>query len=286
MAVQLGSRLRQALGAELSADFLFQAPTVAALAEMVARLRPQEGHAGGAAESPRSSCLVPLQKGDGRRPLFMVHQVGGNVYTFRVLAQGLGKDQPVYGLRSRGLEAGEEPFTTVEVMAEHYLELVRGVQPSGPYRIGGASMGGMIAFEMAHRLWAAGETVELLTLMDTPCGEQMPLRRLTQEDIVISSFTGRVHLTPEELLQLPADDQLSYAFEKARLSGSLPEGFDEAGARRLVRVLQSNVAALYAYRPLPYPGRMVFFRAEERRPIDPPRPEIAWIDLARGGCDV
>jgi hypothetical protein len=31
---------------------------------------------------------------------------------------------------------------------------------------------------------------------------------------------------------------------------------------------------------------MVFFRAEERRPIDPPRPEIAWIDLARGGCDV
>ena len=46
------------------------------------------------------------------------------------------------------------------------------------------------------------------------------------------------------------------------------------------------IAALYGYRPRPYPGRMVFFRAEERRPGDPPRPEIAWIDLARGGCDV
>ncbi|HEX3131537.1 MAG TPA: hypothetical protein VH394_29645, partial [Thermoanaerobaculia bacterium] len=99
-------------------------------------------------------------------------------------------------------------------------------------------------------------------------------------------FTGRVDLTPEELLPLSADDQLSYAFEKARKAGNLPEGFDEANARRLVRVLQNNVAALYAYRPRPYPGRMLFFRAEERRPIDPPRPEIAWIDLARGGCDV
>ncbi|HEX3126564.1 MAG TPA: amino acid adenylation domain-containing protein, partial [Thermoanaerobaculia bacterium] len=174
MAVQLGSRLRQALDVDLPVDFLFQAPTVAAQAELVARLRPQEGET---VERPRSSCLVPLQKGDGLPPLFMVHQVGGNVYTFRVLAQALGRDRPVYGLRSRGLEAGEEPFATVEEMAEHYLELVRGVQRSGPYRIGGASMGGMIAFEMAHRLREAGETVELLTLMDTPCGEQMPPRR-------------------------------------------------------------------------------------------------------------
>ncbi len=48
----------------------------------------------------------------------------------------------------------------------------------------------------------------------------------------------------------------------------------------------ANVAALYAYRPQPYAGRMLFFRAQERRPGDPPRPEIAWIDLAQGGCDV
>jgi thioesterase domain-containing protein len=279
MAVQLGSRLRQALEVELPGDFLFQASTLAGLAELVSRLQPGE-------DRPASSCLVPLQKGHGRRPLFMVHQVGGNVYTFRALAQGLGRDQPVYGLRSRGLETGEEPFTTVEEMAEHYLALVRGVQPSGPYRIGGASMGGMIAFEMAHRLREAGETVELLTLMDTPCGEQMPPRRLTREDIVITGFAGRVDLTAEELLPLSADDQLSYAFDKARRTGNLPKGFDEANARRLVRVLQNNVAALYAYRPRPYPGRMLFFRAEERRPIDPLRPEIAWIDLARGGCDV
>jgi amino acid adenylation domain-containing protein len=283
MAVQLGSLLRQALEVDLPLDFLFQAPTVAALAELVAQLRPEEGRS---AERPRSSCLVPLQKGNGRRPLFMVHQVGGNVYTFRALAQALGKGQPLYGLRSRGLEDGEEPFASVEEMAEHYLELLRGVQPAGPYRIGGASMGGMVAFEMAHRLRTAGETVELLTLMDTPCGEQMPPRRLTNEDIVLAGFEGRVGLTLEELLPLSPDEQISHAFDRARRAGALPEGFDEGSNRRRIRVLQRNVAALYAYRPQPYDGRMLFFRAQERRPADPPRPEIAWIDLARGGCDV
>ncbi|HYN21283.1 MAG TPA: thioesterase domain-containing protein, partial [Thermoanaerobaculia bacterium] len=263
--------------------FLFQASTIAGLAEMVSKLRPVDGQP---AERPRSSCLVPIQKGDGRRPLFMVHQVGGNVYTFRLLAQSIGKDLPLYGLRSLGLEDGEEPYIRIEDMAEHYLELVRSVQPAGPYRIGGASFGGMVAFEMAHRLGSMGETVELLTLMDTPCGEQMPPRRLTGEDIVIDSFKGRIELTAEELLPLSADEQISYGFEKARKAGKLPEGFNEEGSRRMVRVVQSNVAALYAYRPQPYAGRMIFFRAEERRSIDPPRPEIAWIDLARGGCDV
>ncbi|HYO17028.1 MAG TPA: acyltransferase domain-containing protein, partial [Thermoanaerobaculia bacterium] len=283
MAVQLGARLRRSLGVELPADFLFQAPTLAALAELTASLRPDEGRP---VEQPRSSCLVRLQAGDGRRPLFMVHQVGGNVYTFRALGRALGADQPLYGLRSRGLEEGEEPFTRIEDMAEHYLELVRAAQPTGPFRIGGASMGGMVAFEMAHRLHAAGETVELLALMDTPCGEQMPRRPPTGPEIVIGALAGRVELTLEELLPLEPEEQIAYAFEKARRAGALSESFGETQARRLVRILQANVAALLAYEPRPWPGRMTFFRAEERRPDDPPRPELAWIELARGGCDV
>ena len=185
-----------------------------------------------------------------------------------------------------GLEEGEEPFSRVEEMAEHYLELVREAQPAGPYRIGGASMGGMVAFEMAHRLREAGETVELLALMDTPCGEQMPKRPPTGPEIVIGVFAGRIELTLEELLPLSPDEQIAHAFDKARQAGTLAEDFDEAQARRLVRVLQANVAALLAYQPRPYSGRMTFFRAEQRRPDDPPRPELAWIDLARGGCDV
>ncbi|HKH49695.1 MAG TPA: beta-ketoacyl synthase N-terminal-like domain-containing protein, partial [Thermoanaerobaculia bacterium] len=282
LAVQLGSRLRELLALDLPAGFLLETSTVRALAALVESRRSGAAAAGDA----RSSCLVRLQAGaPGRRPLFLVHQVGGHVFTFRALARALGPDQSFYGLRCRGLEVEEEPFSRIEEMAAHYLGLVREVQPHGPYRIGGASMGGMVAFEMAHRLRAAGEKVELLTLMDTPCLDQMAPRPTEDAEFVAAVFAGRVRLSPEDLRDLPAEEQLARACDKARQADSAG-GIELAEARRLFRVLRANVGALYDYVPRPYPGRLLYFRAEQRRPNDPPRPEIPWIELAQGGLEI
>jgi thioesterase domain-containing protein len=228
---------------------------------------------------------VRLQAGGARRPLFLVHQVGGNVFTFRALARGLGRELPVYGLRSRGLEAGEQPLTSVEEMAELYLGLVRGVQPRGPYRIGGASMGGMVAWEMAQRLRGEGEAVELLALMDTPCAEQMPQRPAADWEFVGAVLAGRIPLTPAELAPLTLDAQLEYALEKGRRAGT-GDDLTVESARRLVEVFKANVGALFGYAPRPYPGRLLYFRARERRAVDPPRPELPWIELAAEGTEV
>ncbi|HUP43388.1 MAG TPA: alpha/beta fold hydrolase, partial [Thermoanaerobaculia bacterium] len=282
MAVQLGGRLRELLGVELASDFLLQAPTLGELAVLIEARR-----AAAAAGEPAaaSSCLVPLRRSGSRRPLFLVHQVGGHVYSFRPLVQALPPEQPVYGLRSLGVEAGEEPLATVEAMAAHYLERLREVQRRGPYRIGGASMGGMVAFEMARRLCRAGEEVELLVLMDTPGGEQMPPRPEADWEITAAVFLGRVALAREELEGLGAEEQLRYALGKAeREAGSA--GFGLEDARRLAAVLRSNIAALFAYRPEPYDGRLVYFRAREKRPGEPPRPETAWVELARDGAEI
>ncbi|MBV8201196.1 MAG: non-ribosomal peptide synthetase, partial [Acidobacteria bacterium] len=284
MAVQFGGRLRQRFGVE-GASLLLEAPTLAELATLVAaRAQPAAGEtAAGTSAAP--SCLVRLQAGGAKRPLFMVHQVGGHVFTFRALARGLGREVPVYGLRSRGLEEGEQPLASVEEMAALYLDLVRSVQPHGPYRIGGASMGGMVAWEMAQRLRGAGETVELLTLMDTPCGEQMPQRPAADWEFVGAVLAGRIALTPAELAPLPLDEQLAYAIEKGRQAGA-GEDLTIAGARRLVDVLKANVGALFGYAPRPYPGRLLYFRARQRRSVDPPRPELPWIELAEAGTEV
>jgi thioesterase domain-containing protein len=208
--------------------------------------------------------------------------VGGYAYTFRALARELGNDRPVFGLRSLGLEEGEEPLLAIEAMAAHYLGLIREAQPRGPYLLGGASMGGMVAFEMAHQLHAAGEEVELLALMDTPCLDQMPARE-GHAEAVAAVFRGRVELCPDELRELPPEEQLARAFEIARQAG---QDFDPAEIVRRVRVLHTNVDALYAYAPRPHPGAMLYFRAETRRPGDPLRPELPWIELMRGGTEV
>ena len=281
MAVQLGSQLRRALDVDLGSDFLLAAPTLGAQAALIEKARGAEG---AATPAPRS-CLIKLQAGQpGRAPLFCVHQVGGHVYSFRPLVKLLGPAQPVYGLRSLGLEDGETPLTTVGAMAEHYLALVREVQGTGPYGLCGASMGGVVALEMAQRLLAAGEEVALLTVMDTPIGSQMPRRPRTRVELLAQVFHGRAALTHEEVAGLGDDAVIDYALAKAQRVGAVGP-LDRAELERLLRVVGANVAALFDYRPRPYNGRILLFRAADRPAGDARRIELAWIELALGGLD-
>jgi thioesterase domain-containing protein/malonyl CoA-acyl carrier protein transacylase len=289
--LQLAERLARELDVALPGSFLLEASTVAAIAELIAA----RGQASGEEKAP--SCLVRLQRGSGR-PLFLVHQVGGHVFTFRDLARGLGppnlsRPRPVNGLRALGLEPGERPLTSMAEMAGHYLALVRAEQPRGPYLLGGASMGGMVAFDMARRLTEAGEEVALLALMDTPCGDQMPPREGAAEAVMATLGARAGTALDRDGLAAAGSAagacriaQVDAAFDRAleRLDGAAGIDLDEA--RRHARVLAANVDVLYDYRPEPWPGELLFFRAAERRPGDPPRPELPWIELARGGTEV
>ena len=168
LAVRLARALAETLEAEVPVDLLLTTSTVGGLAARIAASRASRG-AGAPDERPEQPCLVPLQPEGTRRPLFLVHQVGGHVFSFRALARRMAPHRPLYALRSRGLMAGESPCEGIAEMAAHYLDLVREAQPRGPYLLGGASMGGLVALEMARRLAAAGEVVLQLVLMDVPC---------------------------------------------------------------------------------------------------------------------
>jgi aspartate racemase len=52
-------------------------------------------------------------------------------------------------------------------MAAYYIELIQTVQPEGLYLLGGWSVGGIIAFEMARQIQAQGQEVSLLALIDS-----------------------------------------------------------------------------------------------------------------------
>src|SRR5262249_16383511 len=79
----------------------------------------------------------------------------------------LGREQPFYGIRSRGLHGETDLPTTLEDMAAEYVAAIRHAQPEGPYHLGGWSVGGVVALEMAQQLLAMGENVALLALLDT-----------------------------------------------------------------------------------------------------------------------
>jgi acetoacetyl-CoA synthetase len=152
-AVRVFTQIRDRLGVELPLSVLIEAPTVVELAAAV--------------DDPGRyfDPLVLMRAGNGGPPLFLVHSIWGDVLGMRQIAVAMRSDVPVYGLRARGLQ-GEEPQRSVEEMADGYVEVIRALQPQGPYRVAGHSFGGLLAFEIARLLSEQGEEVAWLGLID------------------------------------------------------------------------------------------------------------------------
>ncbi|MEA2692693.1 MAG: hypothetical protein QOJ16_2080, partial [Acidobacteriota bacterium] len=215
---------------------------------------------------PRFSPLVPIQPKGTASPLYLVHPVGGNVLCYAELARQLGEDQPVYGLQSLGL-SGSSPQETVEEMAASYVAAVQAAQPAGPYRLGGWSIGGVIAYEMARQLREGGHDVELLALLDSlaPVRSRMsegtPIEEIDEALLLaglardLGGLAGRPFaLDPAELAGLAPEAGLAQVVERALAAGALPAGLGEEQVGRLWRVFRANVRAVRAYLPHPYPG--------------------------------
>jgi amino acid adenylation domain-containing protein len=278
LAVRLFALIEKRLGKKLPLTAVFQGATVEHLAGV---LRQQ------ATPSPQSS-LVPIQPGGTKRPLFMVHPAGGHVFPYIHLAQFLGPDQPCYGLQARGLEDGQDPHTRIEDMAAYYIQALQTLQPTGPYLLGGWSMGGVVAFEMAQQLHAQSQRVALLALLDSwisTSDETFP-----EEDaeaiLLVERYFGISFGPMEFLAKLPKDEQLAFMLEQAKSAGLVPAELDVSQARRFVKLLRSDLLATQNYGLHLYPGRVTLFKASETLAGTSPDPTLGWSEWASGGVEV
>jgi thioesterase domain-containing protein len=169
-AIELMAAIDEQFGVDVPPSTLLEAPTTAELAPLLNRRRPRG-----------SSTVVTLRAGpspgDGvsGTPFFCVAGAGSPATSLRALADALPGERAYYGVQARGLEERARPDRSVEACARRYLADLRALQPRGPYLLGGHSFGGLVAFEMACRLEAAGESVALLTMLDAPApGSRFP----------------------------------------------------------------------------------------------------------------
>src|SRR5262249_7737035 len=114
--------------------------------------------------SPRPA-LVAMRPGSGP-PVVWVHPGGGGILCYAGLARHLDGGRPLYGVQARGLDGEAPPRDDLAAMAASYVAGLRALQPAGPYRLAGWSLGGLIAWEMACRLRQAGEEIHPLILVD------------------------------------------------------------------------------------------------------------------------
>ncbi|REG22684.1 phosphopantetheine binding protein, partial [Archangium gephyra] len=281
LGMRLMSMIRERLGRSLPVAALFQTPT---LEELAVRLRQAPG---------RVSPVVPLSTGGSGRPFFCVHPVSGTVLPYMELARRLGPRVPFYALQSPGLEGERAPLETVESMAACYVEALRTVQPVGPYRLGGWSLGGVVAFEMARQLEQQGERVEQLVLLDAYAFEQRLPEGAGAAWIAsrFVEFTARLLGLPvpgldlEDSLPEPEEVLLRRLLDLGREAGVLRRGVGLEELRLLYRVFESNLRALARYEPGAYGGRVTLFRASRTAVPGPAGSAGGWGRWVAGGVE-
>ena len=235
------------------------------------------------------SPLVPIQAEGLGAPLFMVHPVGGNVLCYQALAQQMKLDRPIYGLQARGLEEGQVPHANLEDMAREYIEAIRAHQPRGPYTIGGWSLGGVVAFEIAQQLSALGEEVSQVVIIDSRVtnGEALAsddMQLLVEFSLDLGRLGGReVSPSIETLASLSEGDQVAHVLDLAKAQGALPAEVSEEQMYRLWQVYKESLRALARYVTGTYKGKILVFRAEQN-PLTAAQSQ--WGDWAKvsGSC--
>jgi amino acid adenylation domain-containing protein len=238
---------------------------------------------------PRWSPLVRLTHRPSGTPWFLVHPAGGNVLCYQKLADLL--DEPVLAFQAPTPGTGG-PLDKVEDFAARYLDELLTVQPHGPYRLGGWSSGGVIAFELAHQLEARGEQVELLAVLDSP---SPTVPRALDDTRLLLWFVEDLGLglraadIPEDEVRRLADlpDPQALADVLARV-GEAAASIDPASLTEALAVFRGVVRACNSYAAPTIAADLVVVRAGEGEVGEfaghpaAARPDWGWAAVTSG----
>lgn len=298
----------------LSVKAIYQEPTIEALARTIDD-----------SMKPTKTLVVGLQSRGSKRPLFLIHAGGGYVFFYRALAYCLGQDRPVYAVRAETISDGNgRPFggsRSIEELAARYIAEIKTVQPKGPYSLGGACLGGVIAFEMAQQLRSHGEEIVGPVLlfdafvMNSPYISKDDVTVLRDAGLLPETLRNRISKHLAHTIQIglvkgvwyisgKIAHKASWEMAKAtrRVTGRLqafssqlmgqlrpkvpspdgtPDGVELIQRRIMAEFLKTSSRLLSKYVPNVYEGSIVLFKAKEG-----PDPEGLWTGLTQGGLAV
>ncbi len=293
MAIKALSRIREEFGVDLPLATLLQAPTVAKLSAL---LHKEDF-------KPSWSLLVPIRTGGSKPPLFLMHAHGGNVLDYHPLVNHLDSDQPVYAFQARGLDGNLIKDATLPEMAAAYVAELRAFQPEGPYFLGGFCLGGLLALEAAEQLVAAGQKVSLVMMVQSIHPEAMDFKprtaaykrfwyRLTKRvRLEAENFSnGRKGYLMQRIIHLADVLRVRASIAYRDITGKNAAMTPELSKLYFFEALGvEHKKAMDQYRPAPFDGDVVVFRAKNQLKGLIADQYLGWKNTVRGNlemCDV
>ncbi|MGC3998929.1 MAG: thioesterase domain-containing protein [Anaeromyxobacter sp.] len=286
LATRLFARIEKATAVTLPMAALLEGATIKHLAALIDQRQAPRGPARDAAPPDRGFArLVPMRCEGRLPPLFCVHGAGGNVLNLQDVARHLSPDRPFYAFQARGLDGQTPPHTSIEAMAEEYLAELRSVQAAGPYYLSGYCGGGLVAYEMAQRLGAAGEQVRFLGIIDLYWpGISFKETRRQRWLRLLREGTPRQVLGK---LRAKLSRDALYQCLRARVWLRTALGRAVPFALRDFWLTREFYLAMTRYALAPYAGRVAVFRARDGgyEYLRDPGPDLGWGPLALQGVD-
>ncbi|MEN6641057.1 MAG: amino acid adenylation domain-containing protein [Armatimonadia bacterium] len=277
-AARLLASIREAVGGNPPLPLLFRAPTVRQFARAI--LAGETLAAG--------DCLVPVQPQGDRPPLFAAHHETGEAFCYVRLSKYLPPDQPLYGLRAEEERLSPCDLTLADLAAD-YVAAIRQRQPVGPYYLLGYSQAAMLAWELARQLRDQGQEIGLLALIDYPAD---------YDDYMPPCGLPRLRDPWQLLRDLPFtwayDWRLTWGERRAEWVNRLRQLSAACGCGTFDP--QPDIVAdpirrgrldsmLRAYRPEPYDGDVVLFRARQQCLFCSHDRAMGWRRLVQGRLD-
>jgi len=283
MAITLINDINRLIDPPLPTTALMASPTVKDLAVAIEGQQKKPK----AEKTVEYQFLVPISKPNSHRPVFVFPTGGGYVYYYKDFAQTVESELNTVGFQARGLDGKEPPFGSIEEMARAFTAELIDFYPQGTVVLGGASFGGLVAFEVSQQLIEKGREVELLFLIDTPGPGQMPIR-FDDNVMIIKELVGEyLKIDEQALAKMSPEEQVDYISELARqanIADLLPPDFGVP----FLKVVASHMKAMFSYEPKAYQGHksLLYFRHTERLPEYPDHPELPWTNLSGGEIDI
>ncbi|MBB1253076.1 amino acid adenylation domain-containing protein [Streptomyces sp. OF3] len=232
--------------------------------------------------------LVEIRSGGSGDPVFFAHPAGSEVVCYLPFASLVEGDRPLYALASPPPVDGRLPFDGFAQRAAAYAELIREVQPSGPYTLAGWCYGGANAYAVAGQLEKTGERARVV-MMDAHAPAVVPPGGEPDRAEIVAAVAANLQWdygdTPEpvaKLREMTPEQHLDHLLALARASDYLPPDAGRDQVRDVLDLWVANLRLLWNFRPESVAGPVTLIRAAEEE-YDP---APSWRELTGRDVDV
>ncbi|WP_164515127.1 alpha/beta fold hydrolase [Paenibacillus lentus] len=264
-------------GWHLSLKQLFQYQTIAELSHFLQYGGERTANQPSKVRNPLR-CLVPFSVDHRKIPFFCVHPITGHVHSYYELAQKIQTKYRFIGIQSPMVDIDPPFFNNLETLAQHYVEAVQAEQSHGPYHLGGWSLGGLIAYEMAQILKKQKEEVQCLIIMDK---DAYPYPFVHQDEHLLTYLFEEEEVPQEEsFLQMNSTDQLNWLLSQHQVKERYNNN-DPGWIKQHLEIIRDHIRLMSKHILQPYEGHLTVISSEDTANKTGNDPALGWRKLAK-----